>query len=84
MSKELIERINELAHKKKTEGLTAEEKSEQQELYKIYLKSVRQQVTTQLENAGINKKGNGQHVCHDGCCEHHHHGPDCGHNNHKN
>lgn len=84
ISKEMIQRINELAHKKKSQGLTPEESSEQQELYKIYLKSVRQQVTTQLENAGISKKGDSRHICHDGCCEHHHHGPDCGHNHHKN
>ena len=31
---DMIERINELAHKKKKEGLTAEELEEQKELYK--------------------------------------------------
>lgn len=82
ITKELVQRINELAHKKKTEGLTKAELDEQKQLYKTYLGSVREQVTTQLENAGINKKGHDHHVCRDGCCEHHHHGPDCNHGQH--
>ena len=82
ISKEMIERINELARKKKTFGLTAEELAEQKELYQIYLAAVRQQVTVQLDNAGIPKKGE-SHACHDGCCEHHHHGPGCDHSGHR-
>ena len=35
-TKEMIERINELAHKKKKEGLTEAELAEQKELYKRY------------------------------------------------
>lgn len=81
ITEELIKRINELANKKKAEGLTLAEKAEQQKLYKIYLASIREQVTTQLEGAGIDPKGQ-DHVCHDGCCEHHHHGPDCNHGKH--
>ncbi len=76
ITKEMVERINELARKKKTAGLTAEELAEQKQLYKKYLESVRKQVTTQLENAGIHKKGSEHHVCRDGCCEHHHHDQD--------
>lgn len=69
---ELIQRINELARKKKAEGLTPEEQAEQQKLYRIYLDSVRSQLTTQLDAAGIKPSG---HVCGDSCgC--HHHGPD--------
>lgn len=70
ITKELLRRINELAHKKKYSGLTAAELAEQKDLYKIYLSSIREQVTSQLENAGIPKKGQ-RHICHDGCCEHH-------------
>lgn len=70
---ELVQRINELARKKKTEGLTPEEQVEQQKLYRIYLDSVRSQLTQQLDAAGIKPKG---HVCGSGCgCHHHHHGP---------
>jgi len=82
ISKELVKRINELVHKKKTLGLTQEELAEQQELYQVYLASVREQVTIQLENAGIVKKGSRQHICHDESCGHHHHGPNCGHDKH--
>ncbi len=71
VTKEQLQRINELAHKKKHSGLTAAELAEQKELYKVYLRLIREQVTAQLENAGIPKKGQ-QHICHDGCCEHHH------------
>ena len=39
--KEMVERINELAHKKKKEGLTTEELAEQKELYKRYLANIR-------------------------------------------
>ena len=46
---ELLERINELARKKRTVGLTAEELVEQKELYKIYLAAIRGQVTSLLE-----------------------------------
>jgi len=47
---ELLTRINELARKKRTEGLTAEERDEQQRLYKIYLAAIRGQVTSLLES----------------------------------
>lgn len=79
ITKELVERLNQLARKKKAEGLTPEEQEDQKKLYKIYLASIRGQVTSQLENAGIPKKGE-HHECHEGCCEHHHnHGPNCSH-----
>ena len=47
---ELLARINELARKKRTEGLTAEELSEQKKLYEIYLSSIRGQVTNLLDS----------------------------------
>ena len=50
---ELLARINELARKKKSEGLTPEELAEQKELYKIYLAAIRGQVTNLLESIEI-------------------------------
>ena len=50
---ELLARINELARKKRTEGLTLEELAEQKELYKIYLAAIRGQVTSLLESIEI-------------------------------
>lgn len=47
---ELLARINELARKKRTVGLTAEELAEQKELYKVYLAAIRGQVTSLLES----------------------------------
>lgn len=80
ITEELVNRINELARKKKSEGLTPAEQAEQKKLYKIYLASIRQQVTTQLDAARVEPQG---HVCDDHCgCGHHHHhqhGPDCNH-----
>ena len=50
---ELLARINELARKKRMEGLTPEELAEQKELYKIYLAAIRGQVTSLLESIEI-------------------------------
>lgn len=50
ITKEMIDRINELAHKKKGEGLTEEEKLEQKALYKDYLAAIRGQVRESLSN----------------------------------
>lgn len=47
---ELLARINELARKKRTIGLTEEELAEQKDLYKIYLAAIRGQVTSLLES----------------------------------
>ncbi|MEG0075240.1 MAG: DUF896 domain-containing protein [Eubacterium sp.] len=49
ISKDKIERINVLAKKKKTEGLTSEEQKEQQELRNEYIKSVRGNLKSQLD-----------------------------------
>lgn len=49
----LIKRINELAHKKKTEGLTSEELMEQKKLYGIYLEGIRTQLKNQLDNIEV-------------------------------
>ena len=47
---ELLARINELARKKRTQGLTEEEKLEQRRLYDIYLSAIRGQVINLLDN----------------------------------
>lgn len=48
-----IARINELYHKSKSEGLTDEEKVEQQELRKEYLEAVRKNMRNTLDNVSI-------------------------------
>ena len=47
---EVIARINELAKKAKTEGLTAEELQERDKLRRIYIDSVKANLVGQLEN----------------------------------
>ena len=51
-----IERINELARKSKTTGLTPEEKEEQKKLRAEYIASVRMNLRTQLDNINIQEK----------------------------
>jgi len=59
MTQELLERINFLAKKSKNEGLTEEEKAEQQELRAKYIEEFRRGVTNTLENTYIvDKDGN--------------------------
>lgn len=53
MKPELINRINVLAHKFKTEGLTEDEKIEQQQLRKEYLDAFRKNFKKQLDNIEI-------------------------------
>jgi uncharacterized protein YnzC (UPF0291/DUF896 family) len=78
ITKEMVQRINDLAHKKKNEGLTFAEQAEQKKLYKTYLASIREQVKSQLDNVEIISE---DHVCDDTC--HHHHGPGCSHDHHQ-
>ena len=54
-----IARINELAKKAKTEGLTPEEIAERDKLRRIYIDSVKANLVGQLENTYIvDQKGN--------------------------
>lgn len=50
---EVIARINALAKKAKTEGLTDEETAEQDKLRRIYIDSVKANLTGQLNNTYI-------------------------------
>lgn len=49
----IIKRINELAKKQKTTGLTEAEKQEQQQLRQQYLKSFREGFKQRLENIDV-------------------------------
>lgn len=59
MNQEKIERINALYRKSKAEGLTEEEKKEQDLLRKEYIASVKSNLRSQLNNIDvINEQGN--------------------------
>ena len=49
ITQEMIDRINELARKKKEKGLTEEEKKEQQVLYRKYLDAFKRNLRAQLD-----------------------------------
>lgn len=53
---EIIDRINELYHKSQNEGLTEEEKAEQQELRQQYVLSIRRSLRGQLDNIDIQEE----------------------------
>lgn len=53
MEESRIARINELAHKAKTVGLTDEEKTEQAKLRKEFIAAFRMNLRTQLDNIDI-------------------------------
>jgi len=53
MNQKKIDRINELARKSKSEGLTDEEKAEQTELRNEYRKSVVGNLASQLNNTYV-------------------------------
>ncbi len=50
MNEASIARINELYHKSQAEGLTEEEKKEQDLLRKEYIASIRRNIRSQLDN----------------------------------
>ena len=64
VTQEQINRINELARKSKTpEGLTEEEKLEQQKLRRLYIDSFKESLVGQLESTYIvDEKGNKRKV----------------------
>lgn len=59
MDQKKIDRINELAKKSKTEGLTADEKIEQAQLRSEYIAAFKASLVSSLENTYIvDEKGN--------------------------
>ena len=59
MIEEVIARINELAKKAKAEGLTEAETAERDKLRRIYIDSVKQNLTAQLDcTYMVDEKGN--------------------------
>ncbi len=53
MEQKKIDRINELAKKQRAEGLTEEEKAEQQTLRREYIEGFKKSLVSQLENMYI-------------------------------
>ncbi len=62
MEKEKIERINALARKRKAEGLTPEEKEEQDRLRKEYLAGFRENLEALLDNTVIQEPDGTRHA----------------------
>ena len=64
MTQDKIDRINELARKQRTEeGLTDEERADQQKLRSEYINSIKRNLSLQLENTVIvDEKGNKRKV----------------------
>lgn len=56
MNQEKIDRINELARKSKTQGLTPAEKEEQAKLRKEFIANIRMNLRAQLDNIDIQEK----------------------------
>lgn len=56
MEAEKIDRINALAHKAKSVGLTEEEKKERDLLRREYIASIRMNLRTQLDNIDIQEE----------------------------
>lgn len=78
VTKEMINRINELYKKQKNEGLTEEEKEEQKKLRSEYINSFKENLRGQLENIEVvspeeyekrMKEHKHEHNCN--CHEHH-------------
>ncbi|MGE5631267.1 MAG: DUF896 domain-containing protein [Caulobacteraceae bacterium] len=73
ITKEMLDRINYLSRKSRGEGLTEEEKLEQQKLRGQYLEYIKGQVRQQLESIEFVEDGNKcNHEHHDG-----HHNCNC-------
>ncbi|MBR5381797.1 MAG: DUF896 domain-containing protein [Oscillospiraceae bacterium] len=60
MEKSKIDRINELSRKQRAEGLTEEEKAEQQALRQEYLAGFRRNLEAQLENTYVSDGSGGE------------------------
>lgn len=74
ITKEMIDRINQLSKKSKLDGLNEEEKQEQQELRKKYVEHIKGQVRQQLDSIEFVEDkpecGHEHHDCDCGCKKH--------------
>lgn len=61
MNEAKIKRINELAHKAKNEGLTAEETMERQVLREEYIQAYRRNLQSQLDSIVVVEKDGSKH-----------------------
>ena len=61
MEKEKIERINELARKRKAEGLSAEEQLEQETLRKEYISGFRNNLQELLDSMVVQEPNGSRH-----------------------
>ena len=61
MTEEKMKRINELARKQKSEGLTPEESEEQKVLRREYIDSFKRSLTSQLESIVIQEPDGSRH-----------------------
>ena len=79
-----IARINFLAKKLKSEGLTSAELEEQKFLRRAFIDNIKSQVKQQLESIEYVDELNGEEKCGCGCGEkhHHHHHDHEGHGHH--
>ena len=57
ITQEMIDRINELARKAKAEGLTEEEKEEQQKLRRAYIDAFKANLRAQLDSIKVVEPG---------------------------
>ena len=77
ISKELIEKINFLARKSRTEGLTTEEKEEQASVRKQYVEAIKIRVKDTLDNTKIVEENSETEASccqfNQGNCNHEHH-----------
>ncbi|HHV71585.1 MAG TPA: DUF896 domain-containing protein [Clostridia bacterium] len=63
ISEENIKRINELAKKQKTVGLTPQEAEEQQFLRRLYVETIKKNLKNSLEQLKFQKRHNHQCSC---------------------
>jgi uncharacterized protein YnzC (UPF0291/DUF896 family) len=80
VTKEQIQRINELYKKQKETGLTEEEKKEQEKLRRLYVDSFKESLRAQLDNVKVVSPEEYEKIKKDSADSHehhHHHDHDC-------
>ena len=63
ITKELVDKINFLARKQRSEGLTDDEKEEQHRLRQLYLQGIRSQVVDTFNSMGLKPKTQHKDQC---------------------